>query len=310
MRVRVAAGVIVVALVAAACGGSDDDAAGDKAPPTSGAGPVDAITIVRDAVIATRDAGRARTVSTFYFDAGPFGTTDIAEGLIDLATGDAEFDVDMSDKPSSLVPEGTPPSEIHMTAIEHDGALYLRFPAGFSATGHGDEWIEIPADADPVAPLVPDGMDGTSGRIWLAARLLRPAHCLDVLDQAVSAREVGPDSVRGKPTTRYTVDYHPRAWVEGTGLFMFFGKDRSPERLAVLDDVIDSAATIDVWIDELGRVRKLVGTGDLSIVAPFFDPPSDPAAWRSLRSECELFELGVDDQPAAIPTEGVFEPGG
>jgi hypothetical protein len=118
---------------------------------------------------------------------------------------------------------------------------------------------------------------------------------------------VGTESVRGKNTTRYALEWAPRAWVENSGLFYFFGKSRSADRLATIDQVLAKATFADVWIDDLGRVRRLVTSGDLTVIAPYFDPPGDPQMWRELKTRCEFYDYGTRGPAVQVPNNVVTQ---
>jgi hypothetical protein len=262
-----------------------------------------AIGIVKDALSGSRAADTANFVGSFFFDATALGTEDPAAGRVSLGAKSAEYTVDMQGEQIGLVPPSTPLEEIRMRVREADGALYLRFPAAFESAGVGDRWVRIDTDAAPTGAALPKGFEDVSLRTFLAARLLRPEMCFRVISDAATARLVGPETVRGAPTTRYAVEWAPRKWAEDAGLFFFFGPDRSEARLAALDAAFARATTADVWIDDVGRVRRVVGYVDLTLVAPHFDPPGDPDTWRELRTKCEFFDYGTEVPAIDVPSD-------
>jgi hypothetical protein len=144
-----------------------------------------------------------------------------------------------------------------------------------------------------------------SARIALSARFERPAVAFAILDTVSGAREVGTATVRGKETTRYTIDVKLRTMLDAVGLMFFFGNPTSPAKLAQIDDVAAKAAHVDVFVDPLGRIRELLVDADLTIVAPIFDPPQDPKVWRELRVEWDFFDYGVKVDVKA-PTTSVL----
>jgi hypothetical protein len=162
--------------------------------------------------------------------------------------------------------------------------------------------VVINAKSAPTGVQLPPGFSQVSERPFLAARLLRPATCFDVIESATSARLVGKESVRGVETTRYALQWAPRAWVEDAGLFFFFGKDRSAGRLATLDEVLNRSSIADVWIDGEGRVSRLIGSSDLTLIAPYFDPPGDPNVWKELRTKCEFYDYGAKVPAVSVPS--------
>jgi hypothetical protein len=310
-----AATALLATLVSCGGGGSDKTETTQTPPVDARAGgPTttgpDALATVKQAVTATTIAGPARFAGSFFFDAGALGTDDPASGTVTLGSpGTATYDVDMKAETEGLVAPGTPPDQVVLHVRDTGDALYLQFPAAFASANVGTRWVRIRPVSAPTGVESLAGFQQVSARVFLAARLLRPGSCFDLLDRATSAEKVGTESVRGKPVTRYALQWAPRTWVEDTGLFFFFGKNRSADRLAAIDGALGKATTADVWIDELGRVRKVVGTADLTVVAPFFDPPGDPAMWREMRTECEFYDFGASvptvRTPAAVVTPAV-----
>jgi len=268
----------------------------------------DALETVKAAVATSNRAESARFSGSFFFDASALGTDDPAQGTASLRAGTASYVVDMQKETDGLVPPSTPPSELQMRVRDVDGKLYLQFPAAFASAGVGADWVRIDAKSAPEGVKLPPGFGQVSSRPFLAARLLRPSTCFDVLDSATSARLVGKESVRGEETTRYALQWAPRAWVEDAGLFFFFGKDRSAGRLATLDEVLNRSSIADVWIDGEGRVRRVIGSSDLTLIAPYFDPPGDPDVWKELRTKCEFYDYGANipavTAPSAVVTSG------
>jgi hypothetical protein len=303
-----AATLVLVGATSCGSGGSDGSTSERPAVQERGGGTTstsDAIATVRHAVAASRAGDTVHYAGSFYFDAGELGTDDPAAGGASLDGSTAAYTVDMQAETKGLVAPGTPKSDIQLRVRDVGGQLYLQFPAAFESAGVGDQWVRIPDNSDPGGVQLPPGFEKVSARPFLAARLLRPQTCLDILQSATTARLVGPEAVRGKPTTRYALTWSPRPWVEKSGLFFFFGTDRSPERLAIIDDVLRKATIADVWLDDLGRVRRLVTSIDLTIVAPYFTPPGDPNMWRELRTRCEFYDYGTRISPVARPTDFV-----
>jgi hypothetical protein len=269
--------------------------------------PTSAIDTVKRAVATSRKGGSAQYAASFFFDAGPLGTEDPAAGSVSLSDGAAEYTIDMSGSTTGLVPPSTPITDIQLRVRDLGGALYLQFPTAFASAGIGNAWVRIADASDPAGVQMPKGFENVSARTFLAARLLRPETCFDILDSATSARLVGTESVRGKKTTRYALEWAPRTWVENSGLFYFFGKNRSSQRLATIDQVLAKATFADVWVDDLGRVRRLVTSGDLTIIAPYFDPPGDPQMWRELKTRCEFYDYGNRTSAVEVPSNVVTQ---
>jgi hypothetical protein len=295
----------LVLVGAASCGSGGSSTTERDAAPERGGETTTASNVVETlqrAVELSREGGTANYAGSFFFDAGTLGTDDPAEGSVSFVDEAAAYTVDMQNETTGLVPEGTPPEDVRLQVREVDDRMFLYFPAAFASAGVGESWVEVSPAAPPTGTQLPEQFAEVSARPFLAARLLRPEMCLDLLATARNARLVGPEKVRSKETTRYAFDWAPLEWVEDAGLFFFFGADRSPQRLATLERVLDDATIADVWLDDLGRVRRLTATADLTLIAPYFDPPGDPEMWRELRTQCEFFDYG-----ARVPTVSVPE---
>ncbi len=305
-----AATLVLVGATSCGSGGSDSSTSERPAVQERGGGTTstsNAIATVRHAISASREGDTVHYSGNFYFDAGALGTDDPASGSASFEQGTASYTIDMQAETEGLVPDGTPPAEIQLRVSDVGDQLYLQFPAAFASAGVGDSWVRVPGEAEPAGVQLPRGFEAVSARPFLAARLLRPASCLSILEHATSARRVGPDTVRGKETTRYALQWSPRPWVEDVGLYYFFGTDRSPERLAIVDDVLRKATIADLWLDDLGRVRRLITSVDLTLVAPYFSPPGDPNMWREVRARCEFYDYGTRLAPVQRPSDFVTQ---
>jgi hypothetical protein len=302
--VRLLALPIVVAIVAAGCGssgGSGDDSASDTAPD---AAPVEKpLDIVKQSIETTRDSGTARVAHALISDITAFSANEASVGVANLKTGDGEWTHDMSDTPNGLVPPGTPPDEIVQNVREVGQDLFVSLPPAFKAAGIDDKWIRVP-DEPPAGTSGFVGLEGMSPRIALSARFERPDLAFSILDTVTAAREVGTATVRGKETTRYSIDVKLRQMLTDVGLMFYFGNPSTPAELKAIDDVCAQAAHVDVFVDQLGRIRELLVDADLTVVAPHFDPPQDPKFWRELRVEWDFYDYGVDVSVQA-PTTSV-----
>jgi hypothetical protein len=296
---------LVIAIIVASCGGGsgDDDHSADSSPSTAAA--LSPLAIVKEAVATTRASGTARTSLQLVSDITAFSANEYAEGLANLRTGESEFTHDMSSTPVGLVPDGTPADEVVLKAREVGKDLYLSLPPAFKAAGIDQTWVKVPADL-PRGTSGFKGLDGMSPRIALSSRFERPAVAFAILDTASAARDVGSATVRGKPTTRYSIDVKLRTMLEEVGLMFFFGDPSTPKELAAIDELCKDAAHVDVFIDELGRIRELFLDADLTVVAPHFKPPQDPRYWHELRIEWDFYDYGVKVDIQA-PTKSVLD---
>jgi hypothetical protein len=298
---------LVVAMIVAGCGGGSGDDDGNRAADTSPstAAELSPLAIVKQAVATTRASGTARASMQLVSDITAFSANEYAEGFANLRTGESQFTHDMSATPKGLVPDGTPASQVVLKAREVGKSLYLSLPPAFKAAGIDQTWVKLPADL-PKGASGFTGLDGMSPRIGLSSRFERPSVAFAILDTASAARDVGAATVRGKPTTRYSIDVKLRTMLDAVGLMFFFGSPSTPQELAAIDELCAKAAHVDVFIDELGRIRELFVDADLTVVAPHFDPPQDPKFWRELRIEWDFFDYGVKVDVQA-PTRSVLD---
>jgi len=304
--IRLLGVTVTFALVAAACGGGSGDSdknASDTSPGATNPA-LSPLAIVKRSVATTRASNSARVAHHLVSDITAFSANESSVGVANLKTGDGEWTHDMSNTPTGLVPAGTPPDEIVAQNREVGDALYVSLPPAFKAAGVNQTWIRVPAEL-PSGESGFVGFQGMSPRIALSARFERPTVAFKILDTVTGAREVGTATVQGKQTTRYSIDVKLRAMLEEVGLLFFFGNPKTPAELAKIDAICKKAAHVDVFIDQLGRIRELLVDADLTVVAPEFDPPQDPRYWRELRVEWDFYDYGVAADVSA-PTTSVL----
>jgi hypothetical protein len=300
--VRLLGLLLVVASIVTACGGGgDDDNASADTSPNATDPALSPLAVVKRSITTTKDSKTSRISHKLVSDITAFSANEYSEGVANLQTGDGRWTHDMSDTPAGLVPDGTPKSQIVAQNREVGGDLFVSLPPAFRAAGVDQTWIKVPAEL----PAGESGfvcLDGMSPRIALSARFERPTVAFDILNTVSGAREVGTATVRGKQTTRYSIDVKLRRMLEVVGLMFFFGNPTTPAQLAKIDELCAKAAHVDVFVDQLGRIRELFVDADLTIVAPEFDPPQDPKFWRELRVEWDFFDYGVEANVEAPAT--------
>lgn len=156
------------------------------------------------------------------------------EGVMAYAAGDAELTGEMST--TSRLPEGTVDELLPPLTLHHE----VRIRAG-------EEWFRTWAEGDePGSWFAPPSFgDEDEDEDFSTSPLpVDPAELLDRLrDEARSFTEVGSDEVRGDAATRY------RAEVDG---------DAVGEALPIL---ADGDVTLDVWVDDEDRLRRLETEG-------------------------------------------------
>lgn len=207
------------------------------------------------------------------------GTFD-GDGQLEFETERGRLDLDL--EPLGLAGAGR--TEV---MLDRDD-VYLKL--GDRLPGLGDRpWVKI--DLDALAKGQGDSIE--------ALRQLQandPSAVLNYL-RGVTGKvtEVGPETVRGAPTTRYkaTVDLEKAA-------------ESSPEE--VRDDLAEvtrqlgeSHLPVEAWIDGAGRLRRLRYSVDLAELGD--DAPAKGAGTGTVTADLELFDFGVD-VAVTTPPEG------
>lgn len=229
---KLAVALVAPLLVVAACGGADEVVAAD---------PVAAVRAVPEAVAAAGSARFDLTVALADADGALEVTSTGAYGddrlSLELDLGDALASVGgMLGELGESMPAGvTDPARL----VVADGTAYLRVPLLDELLGTAGWLSATPADLDAV------------GSFGQGLGSLDPASLLEVLGElAGDVEEVGPDEVRGEPTTRYraTVDLQRFALPEGLGAAL--GAPLAGADLA--------AVPVELWLDGEGLPRRVV----------------------------------------------------
>lgn len=150
-------------------------------------------------------------------------------------------------------------------------ALFSAFAADEVAPGNGDPsalWIEGTAD----------DLTGAAGGFGLDGIDHLPTDLLDELREAdADIEEIGPDTVRGTATTRYraTIDHKTNADADDHATF-------------------DGQQSVDVWVDDQGRARKLRTEIDAEDIEDIDDMGEGTigAGVSSIIVDFELYDLG------------------
>jgi hypothetical protein len=296
---------LLVASALASCGGGSGKNSASPAV-TGRAGTTETIAplaIVKQSIAATLASGSARVAHHLQSDITAFSANESSVGITNFKTGRGEWSHNMSGTPKGLVPDGTPPNQIVLQVREVDQYLYTSLPPAFAAAGIKETWLRVPVNP-PAGTTGLTGFEGLSPRIPLSARFERPEVAFRILSTTSGARLVGPAMVRGKPTTRYSIDTKLRTMLDDVGLMFFFGNPTAPADLAKIDEVCAKAAKVDVFVDALGRIREVLIDADLRGVAPIFKPPQDPKFWHRLLLQWDFYDYGVS-APITAPTQSV-----
>lgn len=230
----------------------------------------------------TKEAGTAR--ASFVIDVA--GMTLSGEGVGDLDQGLAEG--------SLLLGEGQDRIEVVAAA---DG-FYARLPQHLGMAT-GKPWVKV--DRSVLTELVGIGL-GPLGSSLSAA----PFDVLGYL-QGVSGevRIVGPDTVWGSETTRYTASIDlGRVAEELSGV----ARDSAQHAASALGEPVPA----DLWVDGEGRLRKLTVTVDLAKVdgAPSSrNTASAVGADGTATATFELYDFGTDIDVSPPPADQVSDVG-
>lgn len=210
--------------------------------------------LIAHSVDAAADAGTARAEYTATMSGAGIPQFDI--------TGDAEFDfvtpaASMTMQFGGASMPGVSSASMEMRMV--DNTMYLGTP-GMERTGIPTEWLSVDLLSAPGGADVISGFGGTD-----------PTQSLDLLRGAADVEEVGPETVRGVPTTRY------RAVID---LDRAIAQTPEEER-AVLEQAMQGVDVdefpVEVWLDDAGRpVREFMEMSmDLSA---FGDVPDNSVA--------------------------------
>jgi len=279
VRLRPVLALLLLGLVTTACGGSTESA-GPQASESSPA------SIVRAASERVVEDGSSRVALDVATSASGLDLKVTGEGLIDYAAETAEFTVTL------------PGTEQELTLRLVSGALFVTGIPG----GPPDQWVRVdPADL------------GGSGLGDLGS-FTDPSSSFDQL-RAVSddVTEVGSQDVRGTQTTHY------RGSVLLTDVVEQAPADRREavqKQLRPLQDAGVESLPFEAFIDDEGRLRRMVQTLTLDPSALGGAPPAEPgtpsgqpsAAPVEVVTTIDVFDFGVavdvQEPPADQVTEG------
>lgn len=223
------------------------------------------VAVVRelDVLQGVESAGSARIALEMDLETPIAHVVGRAEGVVAYPAGDVALTAVIStgtDLPEDAVDEVLPPTPFHQE-------IRRRGDEGWHRT-----WVEGDEPGAWQATQLFRGVD----EAWSAAGPLPidPAALLDRLrEEARSFTEVGREEVRGDATTRYRARIDRAAFEEGLGLW---------------SDGTEDEVTIDVWVDDDDRLRRLEA-GGLTL---------------------ELWDFGVPvevEVPTDIDEDGAFE---
>lgn len=269
---RAAAVAAVVLTSLAACGGGASKSAAPAAKATTST--TAAPTPLELVLASSKKMADVHTMK-FSMTMGMAAGTVTGTGAMDTSGPLMSMTMDMG----AIIPAAQRSAGTTVEALLNDQAMYMKFP-GLSAMTGGKHWVRI--DLATVA-----GGD-IFGSMVSQLKNADPTENLHFLDGAQDVTVVGPEDVRGVPTThyRFTVDMQqalaaaPESW-----------------RTAVGDAITKMGMTTlpgEVWLDGDGMARRFAY--DMKL-------PVDGATPTSVHMAMELFDFGQPVQ-ATLPPDG------
>ena len=172
--------------------------------------------------------------------------------------------------------------------IDDGTDAYFRSPELSQSIGEGSPWLLIRSDA--FGDLAQEGGGGGFMKVGGASSPSGPREELNLLQDASSdVRSVGREQVRGVTTTRYT------GTIDFAKLLDKYRDDLSDEASDLMDQALQQnpTATVDVWIDDQGLIRRESATGDFSSA--------------SASQTVEFYDFGIHPQIDVPPSSQVHD---
>lgn len=253
MRLRPVVPLLLLGFVATACGGSGTDTTASADDPAQ---------IVRAASERVVEDGTSRLALEVATSTEGMDLTVFGEGLVDYEAETAEFTVSL------------PGTDDELTLRLLSDALFLTGLPGSPP----DQWVRV--DADDL---------GSESGLGDLGTFTDPTTSFDQL-QAVSddVTEVGTEDVRGTTTTHYRGSVLLADVVEQAPADQ---REAMQQQLQPLQDAGVESLPFDAYIDDDGRLRRMVQTVTLDPAALTGEAPVEPGA--------------PDEQPQAAPVEVV-----
>ena len=259
----VAAALSLISL--AACGGAASKSAAPASPATTST--TAAPTPLQLVLASSKRVADSHTMH-FAMTMGMAGGSITADGAVDAAAPLMTMTMDMG----TLLPAAARKAGTTVSAILNDQAMYMQMP-GLAAEAGGKHWIRL--------DLASVGVDKLFGSLAEQVRNADPSKALNYFDGARDVTVVGPEDVRGVPTTHYRVTIDVQAALA-----------KMPEsvRSAMAPALAQLPATMpgEVWLDGDGLPRRVAY--DISI-------PAGTAAPMTLHFSMDLFDFG---QPVSV----------
>ncbi len=251
-RVAVVPGALVaLASLAAACGSSSSSSASAVA----GGGTAKAAAAVRNAPVATTQAGTAQVAVKIQTNETSKGTGRL--GLSMLGAFDFATQVGTVEMSVTGLAAGTSSPNLHL--VFSGSSLYLQATGQLAQFGQGKPWVSIAPSS--LSQLFAGTVSGSAVGPLASAITGDPLSALGVLDTtALTAAPVGTRQVGGVTTTEYDVTIDPVAAArQATGNAKQLFKSMGTKPVA-----------LQVWLDHAGRLVELqaaapgVSTGSAS----------------------------------------------
>jgi hypothetical protein len=282
LPVRAGGAVVGIALAVgmlSGCASGSGTGSGSTTGPSAAAAPQ----VVAAAYAKTVQAGSAKlTMSVRASGAGvPSGTTVSGTGEVDFADQNSEM--------SMQLPDGLGQMQIRYVG----GIAYAKLPDRIAGMLGGDKtWISIDVDQLTQQQL------GTTLSQLQSSLSSNPADMLGFLrGTGQDVRELGPATVGGVPTTHYAATIDLDKAVTG----------QSAQVRSAVHRAMDEIGTKDIpaqlWVDQQGRLRKLVMTMTIQLPAEASAAAGSAAPRGTLteRIVTTLSDYGVPVEVVAPP---------
>ena len=251
MRLRLLLPSLLLVLVAGCSGGEELSGGGGGEVTVA-----EATELVQAAPARTLEGGTSRLEVTVKTTAGERELEVVTAGVQDPAAGEAQLETSL------------PEAGVSVEQRLVDGRLYVQVP------GQGEGFFSLALE-DVLGTPLGAGLD--------------PDAQIESLRTARDVEVVGPEDVRGTPTTHYRAVYDAEDQLDRLGRI-------GEQAKGALGDTDLSALPVDLWLDDDGRLRKLEQVLELQ---PEGQPPV------SIRTVVEVFEFGVDVDVEVPPADQV-----
>lgn len=238
------------------------------------------------AAATTQEAGTARIRFESAVTGGPGGGfTMTGEGAVDFAAQRGSMTFDLGEAAAQTGLAGK------IETLFEGTVLYVRIPNA-QQLGLPTPWLKVDLEKT----------EGLEGIAQLEQFRSDPSDTLAYLEGVTDEiTEVGPEDVRGEPTTHYTAVVDLERAIEQAPQ-----KARATIRQQ-LELLGSPTLPVDVWIDDDGLLRRQSFTIDLTKAAASAEGPLEGADGASVKTTMELYDFGAPVEVAPPPAGEVTD---